>query len=89
VKRGRATTILIDMLRRVDAGGSWQLDVVQELHLFGSYACGGLEPGDVDVIVDFDHHRQEWKDHFLEAFSYGRDPHATLRMALRGRLRSL
>ncbi|MGE4005116.1 nucleotidyltransferase domain-containing protein [Pseudonocardia sp.] len=89
MKRARATELLIEMLRRVDAGGTWQLDVIQELHLFGSYARGAVEPGDVDVVVDFDHDRSEWNQHFLESFSYGKDPHATLRMALRGRARSL
>lgn len=58
-----ATELLIEMLRRSDAGGTWQLDVIQELHLFGSYARGAPEPGDVDVIVEFDHHRPEWKQH--------------------------
>lgn len=89
MERTRATALLIEMVRRVDAGGSWQLDVIQEMYLFGSYARGATEPGDVDVIVDFDHHRAEWNEHFLTSFSYGRDPYATLRMALRGRTRSL
>ncbi|MFC4951025.1 nucleotidyltransferase domain-containing protein [Pseudonocardia sp. GCM10023141] len=89
MKRDRATALLVEMLRRLDAGGSWQLDVVEEVHLFGSYARGALEPQDVDVMVDFDHHRAEWKEHFHSTFGYGRDPNATLRMALRGHTRSL
>jgi hypothetical protein len=82
VRRDRATELLIEMLRRLDARGGWQLDVVQELYLFGSYARGALNPGDVDVAVEFDHEHPEWKQHFLTSFSYGGDPHATLRMAL-------
>jgi hypothetical protein len=89
VRRDRATELLIEMLRRLDAGGGWQLDVVQELYLFGSYARGALDPGDVDVAVEFDHEHPEWKQHFLTSFSYGGDPHATLRTALRGRVRPL
>jgi predicted nucleotidyltransferase len=89
MKRERATALLIEMLRRIDTGGCWQLDMIHELYLFGSYARGAIQPGDVDVIVEFDHQREEWKEHFLSSFSYGRDPHATLRVALRGRARSL
>jgi len=89
MKRERATALLIEMLYRIDTGGCWQLDMIQELYLFGSYARGAIQPGDVDIIVEFDHQREEWKQHFLSSFSYGRDPHATLRVALRGRVRSL
>ncbi len=89
MKRERATALLIEMLRRIDAGGCWQLDMIGELYLFGSYARGAVQPGDVDVVVEFDHQREEWKEHLLSSLSYGRDPNATLRVALRGRARSL
>lgn len=89
MRRERATELLIEMLRRLDAGGTWQLDVIQELCLFGSYARGATTPGDVDLAADFDHRRPEWKEHLLTSLSYGRDAHAALRVALRGRTRSL
>ncbi|WP_254708112.1 nucleotidyltransferase domain-containing protein [Streptomyces lunaelactis] len=41
------------MLQRLDEGGSWPLELVDAVYVFGSYARGALEPGDVDVAVDF------------------------------------
>lgn len=58
-------------------------------HVFGSYARGGFEPGDVDVAIDIDRHEREWRSHFISGMSCGRDPYAALRMALRGRTRSI
>ncbi|WP_217161952.1 nucleotidyltransferase domain-containing protein [Streptomyces sp. AC512_CC834] len=49
MKRARATSLLNDMLDRLEEGG-WPLDLVDEILVFGSYARGVLEPADVDVI---------------------------------------
>ncbi|MFE6633645.1 hypothetical protein ACFVFT_35535 [Streptomyces tendae] len=47
MKRARATSLLNDMLDRLEEGG-WPLDLVDEILVFGSYARGALEPADVD-----------------------------------------
>jgi predicted nucleotidyltransferase len=41
VKRERATTLLNEMLDRLEEGG-WPLDLVDEILIFGSYARGAL-----------------------------------------------
>lgn len=87
MKRARATTLLQEMLRRLDEGG-WPLDLVDEVHVFGSYARGALEPADVDVVVE---HRRDDRliQEIVSALSYGRDPQASLKRALKGRSRGL
>ncbi|WP_262505884.1 hypothetical protein [Streptomyces sp. TRM68367] len=40
MKRERATTLVEDMLRRLDEGTDWPLTLVDEVYLFGSYARG-------------------------------------------------
>ncbi|MEN2424371.1 nucleotidyltransferase domain-containing protein [Streptomyces rimosus] len=72
MKRDRATSLLTDMLDRLEAGG-WPLDLVDEVLVFGSYARGALKPADVDVVVE---HRTDERltSEFVNALSYGRDP---------------
>ncbi|MER6952452.1 nucleotidyltransferase domain-containing protein [Streptomyces sp. NPDC000618] len=50
MKRERATEMLHEMLDNLDAG-SRPLDLVDEVYVFGSYARGALQPGDLDVAV--------------------------------------
>ncbi|MFE5915002.1 hypothetical protein ACFQ6B_38810 [Streptomyces wedmorensis] len=38
------------MITRLEGGG-WPLGLVEEVYAFGSYACGALEPNDVDVVT--------------------------------------
>ncbi|WP_254709409.1 nucleotidyltransferase domain-containing protein [Streptomyces lunaelactis] len=64
------------MHQRLAEGGGWPLDLVDAVYVFGSYARGALEPGDVDVAVDF-------------RSSGGRDPRIDLRQALIGRQRGM
>ncbi|MEV5513876.1 nucleotidyltransferase domain-containing protein [Streptomyces flaveolus] len=87
MKRARATQLLTDMLDRLEAG-SWPLDLVDEVYVFGSYARGALEPSDVDVVVE---HRTDDRltAEFVHALSYGRDPSASMKRALKGRSRGL
>ncbi|MEI5036285.1 nucleotidyltransferase domain-containing protein [Streptomyces sp. S1A(2023)] len=85
--RERATTLLNTMLDRLEEG-AWPLDLVDEILVFGSYARGALNPSDVDLVVE---HR--WDDRltseFLHALSYGRDPSALMKRALKGNSRGL
>ncbi|WCN05138.1 nucleotidyltransferase domain-containing protein [Streptomyces sp. M92] len=87
MKRARATQLLTEMLDRLQAG-SWPLDLVDEVYVFGSYARGALEPSDVDVVVE---HRTDDRltAEFVHALSYGRDPSAPMKRALKGRSRGI
>ena len=80
MKRERATTLLNDMLNRLEEGG-WPLDLVDEILVFGSYARGALNPSDVDLIVE---HRRDDRltSEFLHSLSYGGDPSASMKRAL-------
>ncbi|MGW1507293.1 nucleotidyltransferase domain-containing protein [Streptomyces mirabilis] len=87
MKRERATTLLNDMLDRLEVGG-WPLDLVDEILVFGSYARGALNPSDVDMVVE---HRRDDRltSEYLHARSYGRDPFASMKRALKGNSRGL
>ncbi|MFG2721425.1 nucleotidyltransferase domain-containing protein [Streptomyces sp. NPDC048416] len=87
MKRERATTLLNDMLDRLEGGG-WPLDLVDEILVFGSYARGALNPSDVDLVVE---HRRDDRlvSEFVHALSYGRDPSASMKRALKGNSRGL
>jgi hypothetical protein len=87
VKRERATTLLNDMLDRLEEGG-WPLDLVDEILVFGSYVRGALNPSDVDLVVE---HRRDDRltSEFLHSLSYGRDPSASMKRALKGNSRGL
>jgi len=87
MKRQQATLLLKDLLNRA-AGDTWPLSLVQSVHVFGSYARGALDPGDVDVAVVFDRD-ERWSRHFSDSLSEGRDAYTVLRVALRGRRRTL
>lgn len=87
MKRDRATSLLNDMLNRLEEGG-WPLELVDEILVFGSYARGALNPADVDVVVE---HRTDDRltSEFLHALSYGRDASASMKRALKGNSRGL
>ncbi|WP_406426572.1 nucleotidyltransferase domain-containing protein [Streptomyces sp. NBC_00147] len=55
MKGARATQLLHHMIDRLEQGG-WPLNLVEEIYVFGSYARGALEPGDVDLVHPT-HHR--------------------------------
>jgi hypothetical protein len=87
VERIKATTLVEDMLQRLEHADEWPLDIVREVHVFGSYARGAEQPGDVDLAVDLDHTDQRWGHHLIACLSSGRDPYTAIRMALVGRRR--
>ncbi|MFG3489996.1 hypothetical protein [Streptomyces sp. NPDC047972] len=87
MKRERATTILNEMLERLEQN-AWPLDLVTEIYLFGSYIRGALEVGDIDVVVQ--HTTDErWTQQSLHAFFGGRDSYTPMRQALRGNRRGI
>lgn len=57
MKRSEATRRIDVLLSRVADGEGRYLPRVQEVRVFGSYAGGALEVGDVDVAVEFDQTR--------------------------------
>jgi hypothetical protein len=87
LKRERATQLLEEMLERLVSGGEW-LDLVDDVYVFGSYARGATDPGDVDVAIDYTPDGPA-SEHFVRALATGADVHAPFRQALRGRRRGL
>ncbi|MBZ4319914.1 nucleotidyltransferase domain-containing protein [Streptomyces huiliensis] len=87
MKRERATKLLNDMLDRLEEG-NWPVDLIDEILVFGSYARGALTPSDVDLVVE---HRTDTRltSEFVHALSYGRDPSASMKRALKGNSRGL
>lgn len=87
MKRERATMLLGEMLDRLDQG-TWPLNLVEEVYLFGSYIRGAPEVGDIDVVVQ--HTTDErWKQESLDALFNGSDSYVAMRQALRGRRRGI
>lgn len=87
MKRQRATQLLEGLLNRA-AEDTWPAKLVRSVYVFGSYARGALEPRDVDVAVDFERD-DRWLSHHANSMSYGYDPYAILKQALRGRQRGM
>ncbi|WP_307680634.1 nucleotidyltransferase domain-containing protein [Streptomyces sp. V4I2] len=83
MKRERATALVEDMLRRLDKGTDWPLTLVDEIHLFGSYARGALQPHDVDVAVDV-RRDERMTQHVVACLFSGRSPYSELRGQLVG-----
>jgi hypothetical protein len=91
MQRAKATALLEGLLERVagEATDDWPLGLVSSVDVFGSYMRGALEPGDVDIAVELNREDPQWRSHFLNSFSSGRDPYAVVRVALRGKKRGL
>lgn len=87
MKRDRATALLEQVLRNA-ATIRWPAGVIQAVYVFGSYARGAIEPGDVDVAVTIKR-TERWTRHFVDSLSEGTDPYTVLRVALRGRRRNV
>ncbi|GFE27532.1 hypothetical protein [Streptomyces nigrescens] len=87
MKRERATAVLNEMLKRLEQN-AWPLNLITEIHLFGSYIRGALEVGDIDVVVQ--HTTDDcWTEQSLDAFFGGRDSYVPMRRALRGNRRGI
>ncbi len=89
MKRDRATELLEHLLGRVSHGVGWPLELVESVCVFGSYARGALEPGDVAVAVDINRQHTRWPHHMVNSISHGRDPYSVVRQALCGRKRGI
>jgi hypothetical protein len=89
VQRAKAIGIGEEFLRAFTAGqDQWPLSLISEVYVFGSVARGALTVGDLDL--DVEHEVDErFSLHALECMTRGADPHTALRVALRGRRRSI
>jgi hypothetical protein len=88
VRRERATTIIDDLLATICARKAGSvLDIVVGVDVFGSYARGAQDPGDVDLNIEFDHERMLGR---FDAYEYIRGRHQTaIRKALVGGSRTV
>jgi hypothetical protein len=89
VKRAEATKRIEGLLERVAAGEGRYLPRVREVFVFGSYARGALEVGDVDLDVEFDQTQKEAGIWFATLLAGGFDHLGALRQELRGNQRIL
>jgi Nucleotidyltransferase domain len=82
VNRERATSLAENLLRNLDIGQSnWPLSLITEVYVFGSFARGAQEPGDLDIDVELAGD-EEWNMHVVSSLPYGRNPYAVLRKPL-------
>lgn len=82
MKRERATSLLVEMIDRLEVG-AWPLGLVEEVYVFGSYVRGSLTPNDADVVVQHGTDRK-WLDESVYASSYGKDSYTSMKQGLRG-----
>jgi predicted nucleotidyltransferase len=89
VKRSEATKRIEGLLARVVSGEGSYLRRVCEVWIFGSYAHGAVEVGDVDLAVEFDQTKDEAGRWFATLMAGGFDHLSALRRELRGNQRAL
>nr|WP_296067974.1 hypothetical protein [uncultured Actinoplanes sp.] len=90
MRRERALALTEGVLERLAAGQDvWPLRLVQEVYVYGSFARGALQPGDVDLDVEFNHQDEQWQTEFVQGLSYGYDARRVFRQALVGRKRGV
>src|SRR5262249_3580973 len=77
------------LLARVVAANGSYLPRVREVWIFGSYARGALDVGDVDLAVEFDQTKDEAGIWFATLMAGGFDHLGALRRELRGNQRAL
>jgi Nucleotidyltransferase domain len=89
VKRSEATKRVERLLARVVGGNGSHLPRVREVWIFGSYARGALDVGDVDLAVEFDQTKDEAGRWFATLMAGGFDHLGALRRELCGTQRAL
>jgi hypothetical protein len=77
------------LLARVVSGNGSYLPRVREVWIFGSYARGALDAGDVDLAVEFDQTKNEACIWFATLMADCFDHLGALRRELRGNQRAL
>jgi predicted nucleotidyltransferase len=89
VKRTEARRRIEGLLGRVVNGEGRYVPRVREVWVFGSYARGALEVGDVDLAVEFDQTKDEAGRWFAIQMAGGLDHLGALRRELRAKQRAL
>ncbi len=89
MKRSEATKRIEGLLARVVNGEGSYSPRVREVWIFGSYARGALEVGDVDLAVEFDQTKDEAGRWFATLMAGGFDHLGALRRELRRNQRVL
>lgn len=89
MKRSEATKRINGLLGRVVSGEGRYVSRVREVWVFGSFARGALEVGDIDVAVEFDQTKDEAGRWFATLMAGGFDHLGALRRELRGNQRVL
>ena len=89
MKRSEATRRIEALLESVVKREGRYLPRVREAWIFGSYARGALEVGDVDLAVEFDQTRDEAARSFATLMAGGFDHLGALQRELRGSQRVL
>ena len=88
MRRERGIALLTTVLTSAAQANDRPLSMLDEIHVFGSFARGALEPHDVDVDVEF---TTDWEfaSDMARSMSRGQDPCAPIRHALIGRQRGI
>src|SRR6266545_453041 len=89
MRRFEATKRIGGLVERLVDGEGRYLPRVREVWIFGSYARGAREVGDVDLAVEFDQTRDEAGRWFATRLAGGFDHLGALRRELRGNQRAL
>src|SRR6266545_972752 len=89
MRRFEATKRIGGLVERLVDGDGRCLGRVREVWIFGSYARGALEVGDVDLAVEFDQTKDEAGRWFATRLAGGFDHLGVLRRELRGNQRAL
>ncbi len=89
MKRTEAAKRIDALLERIVRAHGRYLGRVREVWIFGSYARGAFEVGDVDLAVEFDQTKDEAGRWFATLLAGGFDHLGALRRELRGNQRAL
>ena len=89
MKRSEATKRISGLLERVVSREGRYVSRVREVWVFGSYARGALEVGDIDLAVEFEQTKDEAGRWFATLMAGGFDHLSALRRELRGNQRAL
>jgi predicted nucleotidyltransferase len=89
MKRTEVAKRIEGLLERVSSADERYLKRVREVWVFGSFARGALQVGDVDLAVEFDQTKDEAGRWFATLIAGGFDHLGALRRELRGNQRAL